>query len=153
VLFGVRRHKQMARLMTVGIPALGTIQSIQDTGVTINNNPRVNLRVWIEPRDGSPPYQGSKTVTMRRVAPVVVGQRYPVLIEPGDRGNFALMFDLTDTTGLPPHVMELVALAQGSRPRQDDPAESLVKLNELRMSGALSEAEFNAAKARILGMG
>ena len=151
MLLGIRRRVRLARLMTIGIPAIGTIRSIQDTGVTINDSPRVKVRVWIEPRDGSPPYQAFKTVTMRRVAPLMFGQRYPVLIGPTDRDKFALMFDLTDVDGLPPHVLELVALARESRARPDDPSESLVKLNELRMSGALTEAEFNAAKARILG--
>src|SRR5688572_27366692 len=40
------------RLVTDGAPAIATVLEVQDTGTTINKNPRVRMKLRITPQDG-----------------------------------------------------------------------------------------------------
>src|SRR5207237_486377 len=74
-----------AELMRSGVKGVGTITGVTDTGITINNNPRITIRMRIEPLDGSAPVERLKTVTVSRVQIPQAGSRYPA------------WFDRTDT--------------------------------------------------------
>ena len=57
-------------LMATGAKAVGTLTSVRDTGMTINDNPRVLMTFNIEPLDGSPAFEGDEEVDrLARVDP------------------------------------------------------------------------------------
>jgi hypothetical protein len=133
-------------LLENGIPAVATILSIRDTGMRINDNPRVTLRARLEPVDGNP-YEAEKTLVMSLVQPFQVGARIPALIYPDDHGKFGLIVDVSDPSKIPPRLRGLID--QVSAPVGDF-ATQLERVHGLHRSGALSDAEFAEAKARIL---
>lgn len=153
--FGLRKRRLVHRLVTTGGQAIGTVTDIRDTGVTINHNPRVELKLRIEPTDGSSTFEGVKTITASRVKLPYRGQRFPVWFDPADRSSFVVGLDVGPNPT--PEVRRLFELAeQGNPPRPGDPQagdplDRLAKLNELRLSGALTETEFAEQKAKILG--
>jgi hypothetical protein len=133
-------------LLDNGIPAVATILSIRETGTWINDNPQVKLRARLEPDDGDP-YEADKTLVMSLVNPIRVGARIPALIYPEDHGRFGLIVDISDPSKIPPRLRDLVDRL--SVPA-DDFATQLERVHGLHRSGALSDAEFAEAKARIL---
>jgi hypothetical protein len=160
VPFALRRRRRARRLLERGTQAIGTVTAFRDTGVTINKQPRVALTVRIEPQDGSSTFEGTKTITVSRLEPPYVGQRFPVWFDPDDRDSFVLATDVA--ANAPTDVRRLFALAAAGdpgRPGTDgpdgaaavDPLDRLAKLNDLRLAGALTEAEFEAQKAIVLG--
>ena len=157
-VFGLRRARKVARLVAEGKTGIATVLSVQDTNVTINNQPRVRLRVRIEPEDGSPAFESEKALTVPRVAIPRPGDRYPVWYDAGDRGTFGLGTDVE--ADAPANVRALFEKAR--RPVQPVPppvataapgdwVTELGRLNDLRLKGALSDEEFAAAKAKLLG--
>ena len=156
-----RKMKRAQQLLETGREGVGTVLSVQDTGVTINDNPRVKLRFRIEPTDRSPAFDAEKAVTVSRVAVPRVGDRFPVWFDPEDRSRWAFGTDIDPATA-PPKVRALFAKA-AQRPQpmlappaptaaapDDDPYEKIAKLNDLRMKGAITDEEFQATKDRIL---
>lgn len=85
-LFGGRKRKQ--RLEEAGVNAPAQVVSVNDTGMTINNNPRIALRLEVVPTDGSPPFQVNKKVTVSRVAIPRPGDALAVRYDPSDHDNF-----------------------------------------------------------------
>jgi hypothetical protein len=155
------KRQRAERFLETGLPAIGTVRSVQDTGVTINDNPRVTIQFWIEPQNGSAPYQGEKTMTVSRLSIPFPGQRVPLLIDPTNRDSFALIADAPDDlSGLPPHVQRLVMsvrqdggfvdATRGHARGNQETLDELARLNQLRQAGALTEAEFETLKARLL---
>ncbi|MFL5824126.1 MAG: hypothetical protein ACJ764_11870 [Solirubrobacteraceae bacterium] len=63
---------------------------VRDTGMTINDNPRVALTLQVNPTDGSPPFQTSTKVTVSRVAIPRAGDSFVVRYDPEDHDNFAI---------------------------------------------------------------
>jgi hypothetical protein len=143
-------------LVATGARGVGTIANVRDTGVTINDNPRVEITMRIEPEDGSPAFDAQKTVTVSRVSIPRAGDRFPVWYDRNDPTQWAYGTDL-DPTQAPPDVQALfqraTATATPATPAApaSNTAEELTKLNDLRLKGVLSDAEFEAAKARVLG--
>ncbi|GAA3218272.1 SHOCT domain-containing protein [Actinocorallia longicatena] len=143
-------------LVAEGSPAVGTVLSVRDTGVRINDNPRVHLRVLIEPEgNGYPSFEAEKTVTMPLVQPILVGSRYPVLFLPKQQGEFGLITDITDISAVPaglrPVVQRLRAEASGPPAPRQSLSDEIAKLDALHREGALTVQEFHDAKARLLG--
>jgi hypothetical protein len=71
------------RLSGAGLDGVAHIDSVEDTGVTINGNPQVKFNCTITPSDGRPPYKASqKSVVSRLVSPASqVGSSLPVKID------------------------------------------------------------------------
>lgn len=144
------------QLVATGRKGVGTITEVRDTGVTINDNPRVEIAMRIEPVDGGAPVERSKTATVSRVAVPRVGERYPVWYDPDDAENWAFGVDME--ANAPAEVQALFAKARGTVPAPPSaepdagpsPLEELSRLNELRMAGAVTEREFETAKAQLL---
>lgn len=169
VMSGRRRVVEAARLAEVGLPAVGTILAVQDTGTTINDDPQVELTVRIELRHlATPPFTATKTITMSRVRPIRVGERFPVLVDPSDSAKWAMVTAITDTVLAPEEIRELWLELQGPHPTPTDavveatvahapsttaapdPVERLTQLDELHRSGGLTADEYSAAKALVL---
>lgn len=157
-IVGLKRMRA-ARLLSQGQEAIGTVLAIEDTGVTINQNPRVRMRFRIEPSDGiTAPWEAEKTATVSRVQLPRVGDRYPVWYDPADRSKW--MFARDDTLeaarGGQPPLRRIVDLArQGARPtvpppRPDAVVGELNRLNELHLTGKITPEEFASRTAALL---
>jgi hypothetical protein len=146
------REAKAMRLIATGKQGVGTIAAVLDTGITINNNPRVEIVMRIEPADGGPAIERTKTATVSRVAVPQVGERYPVWYDPADEDSWAFGTDME--ANAPAEVKAAFARARDPAPAAPDdgpsPLEELARLNELRMAGAVTEREFEAAKAQLL---
>lgn len=157
------------RRALAGRPALATVISASDTGVMINNRPRLRLELEIAPTDGSPPYR----LTTRRV----IGYGGLASTRPGARLLVSVdrekpeRFDFVD--------QELFERIGGSGPAAADAATSttrpggtvlppdvsapddglideaervalLERLAALHRTGSITDDEFERAKALLL---
>lgn len=146
-----------SRLLSSGHTGVGTVLAIDDTGVTINGNPRVRLRFRIDPSDGiTPPFEATKTTTVSRVQLPRVGDRYPVWFDANNHDHWAFATGPGAAAVEQPGLRKLVELAKrGAQPgvpapQVHDVVGELNKLNELRMNGTLSAEEFASRTAALL---
>ncbi len=75
-------QKRAQELMAVGTQGEATVLALQDTGMFINNNPRVSM--LLEVRVGNlAPYQVQKvaTIPMIRLSQIQVGAVVPVMVD------------------------------------------------------------------------
>jgi hypothetical protein len=88
IYFMRNNQKRAEELMQKGTQGEATILSLQDTGMLINNQPRVTmmLEVRVAMR---PPYQVTKTVTIPliRLSQVQTGSVVPVMVDLSDPTN------------------------------------------------------------------
>jgi Short C-terminal domain len=157
------KKKQAAELFETGAKGAGTVISVQDTGMTVNDNPRVKMTFRIEPLDGSPPFDAEKKTTVSRVEIPRQGDRYPVWYDPADpKGTWAyatiaddngratmrqLFGDVAETfVGMNAPAAPAPAPAQGQ-----DVVEQVKQLADLHAQGILTDDEFAAQKAKLLG--
>lgn len=148
-------------LMATGARGVGTITDVRDTGMTINDNPRVKVTFEIQPLDGSPAFTAEKTKTVSRVRIPQIGCRYPIFYDAADPSTFAWV-EVEDAQGRQTVVSMFGdafgadgsgvgrPAAAGAPPAADDPMEKLRKLQELKDAGVLAEDEFAAKKAELL---
>jgi hypothetical protein len=164
--FGARagraRLARAKQLVDAGARGVGTITEVRDTGVTINDNPRVEITMRVEPEDGAAPFEARKTITASRVAIPRAGDRYPVWYDRANPSDWVYGTDM-DPSRTPAAIQSLFARAAAAAPHgvrsahpapapaADGPADELMKLNDLRLKGVLTDEEFAAAKARLLG--
>jgi hypothetical protein len=80
-MFGNKKKKE--RILTDGISAEAVVINVADTGVTINDNPRVKLTLQVQP-EGDAPFQAEKKVTVSRVEIPRPGDTYFVRYDPAD---------------------------------------------------------------------
>lgn len=163
-LFGKSKQEKAADLLQTGLKGVGTVLTVQDTGMTMNDNPRVKMVFRVEPLDGSPAFDAEKTRVVSRVEIPRQGDRYPVWYDAQDPTTWAfgtigddngrqqmraLFGDKADSFvgmgGMP----AAPAAAPAADPEADR-LEQLQKLGELKAQGVLSDAEFEQQKARIL---
>ena len=157
------KKKQAAELFETGAKGAGTVVSVQDTGMTINDNPRVKMVFRVEPLDGSPPFDAQKTSTVSRVEIPRQGDRYPVwydVNEPAKTWAYATVVDDNGRTtmrqlfgdvaesfvGMNAPAAPAPAVGQGQ-----DVVEQLKQLADLHQQGILTDQEFAAQKAKLLG--
>jgi hypothetical protein len=170
-VFGSKRKKAEA-LFANGSKGVGVLLSVQDTGVTMNDNPRVKMVFRVEPIDGSGAFEAQKTATVSRVQIPRPGDRYPVWYDPTDHDSFAYATVATDegrdqiralfgaaadtitgvgdpSGGASAGAAVATAPPPASAPASD-PIEQIKKLGELRSAGILTDAEFEEKKAQLL---
>jgi hypothetical protein len=175
LIFARGKAKNAMQLVATGKRGVATVVSVHDTGMTINDNPRVELTVTIAPEDGSPSFEGKKAMTVSRVAIPRAGDRYPVWYDAEDPSKFGLGTEVDATASaeiralfakagrLPGVSIPATATAEVVPERLPDPTpsapapgmaqdwvEQLGKLNELRMAGALTDEQFEQAKLKLL---
>jgi hypothetical protein len=78
-MFGGKKKK----LLESGAQAQAVVIDVQDTGMTINDNPRVKLTLQVQPEGGAP-FQVTKKSTVSRVAIPSIGDTYFVRYDPAD---------------------------------------------------------------------
>jgi hypothetical protein len=152
---GSAKQAMAENLVSTGARGIGTITTVSDTGMTINENPRVNITMRIEPEDRSPAFDAQKTVTVSRVSIPRAGDRFPVWYDRNDPTKWAYGTDMNPAQ-TPPAIQAMFQKAAGTPvpptpAATNDSVSELEKLSRLHASGALSDAEFAAAKAKILG--
>src|SRR5215213_461969 len=167
-MFGKGKREKVQNLMASGARGIGTVVNVQDTGMTLNDNPRVKLTFQIDPLDGTPGFQAQKTATVSRVAIPRTGDRYACWYDQTDPSTWAFA-TLHDADGMAqiramfgPQAETLtgmggpVAVATAPPPPAaaaaggSDPVDRLKKLDDLHKAGVLTDAEFAAKKAEIL---
>ena len=89
VLFSLRsgggqKARLAQQLVATGKRCQGEVLSVQDTGMTINDNPRVKITVRAEP-PGETPFTIEKTATVSRVSIPRRGDRCTVFYDPAAR--------------------------------------------------------------------
>jgi Short C-terminal domain len=155
------KRKQAAELFETGQKGAGTVISVQDTGMTVNDNPRVKMVFRVEPLDGSPAFDATKTTTVSRVEIPRQGDRYPVWYDAQDPSKWAYAM-IADDNGratmrqLFGDVAEsFVGMNAPAAPAPQsgaqDTVEQLKTLADLHTQGLLTDEEFAAQKAKLLG--
>ena len=82
---------KIERLMTTGSKARATLTAITPTGLTVNNfNVQVNVDFWLEPLDGSPPFEASKKIFCLETQFPRQGDVWPSWYDPADHSTFAV---------------------------------------------------------------
>jgi hypothetical protein len=132
-----------AATATVGEPptiaAVLVIRSVRDTGVYVNEKPRLEFDLEVRP-EGMQPYRVTKraTVPFAALAHLRVGDGFRATVAgPGDPTNM----DIDWAAPVP---------ATGPVP-DDEPAQRLRQLEELLRQGLVTEAEYRSQRARIIG--
>jgi hypothetical protein len=158
------KKKQAAELMESGLKGAGTVISVQDTGMTVNDNPRVKMVFRVEPLDGSPPFDAKKTRTVSRVEIPRQGDRYPIWYDAEDpvgtwayatvaddsgRESLRQMFGAVADTFVGMNAPAAPAPAMGGSGQ--DVVEQIKQLADLHQQGILTDEEFAAQKAKLLG--
>jgi hypothetical protein len=161
-LFGKKKREKAMNLMQTGERGIGTVQNVQDTGTTMNDNPRVKMVFRVEPIDGSPVFEAEKTTFVSRVEIPRQGDRYPVWYDRADPSTWAYATvrdeegkaQLRQMFGVHAETLTGVGAPGGApvaaAPPAEDPLDRLKKLDELRSMGVLTDAEFAAKKAELL---
>ena len=80
--------KRKRRLQEAGVEAPAQVLDVRDTGVTVNNNPRVKLTLSVTPQDGSAAFQVETKQTVSRVAIPRAGDGFMIRYDPEDHDNF-----------------------------------------------------------------
>lgn len=146
-----RKQQRAIDLMQHGRKARGRIVGIHDTGVTINDDPRVRITFSIEPLDGTEPWEGTKTLTVPRVRPPRQDEVWPVWYDPARARDQWAVGMPSGTEAVPNEVWEEFGITPpgttGAEPRLD----ALERLGRLRDQGVLTDDEFAREKARVLG--
>jgi preprotein translocase subunit YajC len=86
---GRRSQARAQSLMATGARGRGVVTNVGDTGVTINENPRIMLTARITPEDGSPAFDAQQTVTVSRIAIPRVGDQLMVWYDRTDPSQWA----------------------------------------------------------------
>jgi hypothetical protein len=150
------KRKRAENLFHTGAKGAGTVIHVRDTGMTVNNNPRVKMTFRVEPLDGGPAFDVTKTKTVSRVEIPRQGDRYPVWYDAHDPNNWAYA-TVADDTGratmrqLFGDVAENFVGMGGAAPTGPSAAEELTQLADLHARGVLTDEEFAAQKAKLLG--
>jgi hypothetical protein len=159
--FGKKKREKAQALFETGSKGIGVLLAVQDTGTTINDNPRIRMRFRIEPLDGAAPFEGEKTKTVSRVEIPRAGDRFPVWYDPTDLESWAYATVDNDQGREQIRAMfgaaaeTITGIGNGgavavAAPPAADPMERLQKLNELRAAGLVSDSEYEEKKAQLL---
>jgi hypothetical protein len=175
MLFSRRSKADAAEsLVRDGSRAPGEVTAVEDTGITINENPRVTITVRVD-APGQAPFDIRKTFTASRVDIPRRGDRCTVFYDPNDHSRTAITFDQVPAGATTPAAPGAVPTSLGGAPpatwnptaaeprsSQAAPtsgtgtapteavAERLRKLDKLRDDGVITPAEHDAERARIL---
>jgi hypothetical protein len=153
------KRKKAQDLFQTGAKGVGTVLQVRDTGMTVNENPRVAMVFRVEPLDGQAAFDAQKTTTVSRVEIPRQGDRYPIWYDPGDPASSWAYATVADDSGRATMRQLFGEAAEtfvgmGGCPAaapQADTVGQLEKLASLHAQGALTDEEFAAQKAKLLG--
>ena len=156
------KKKKAEELFATGAKGAGTVVQVQDTGMTVNDNPRIKMTFRVEPLDGGPAFDTTKTTTVSRVQIPRQGDRYPVWYDPQDTSKwaYATIVDDNGRETMRQLFGEVSSTFVGMgapeapvppAPQVQDTVEQLKQLADLHKQGLLTDDEFAAQKAKLLG--
>ena len=155
---GKKKQEQAMNLAATGKKARAKILRIDPTGMVINN---INIQCWVtfllEPLDGSAAFQAQKKIVIPQTNMPRVGDMWPAWYDAADPNTFAVgMPDGASPEQIPlfrefgiPHPLD--AASQASAQPDDGPVDELQRLAQMKADGLLTDEEFAAAKAKLLG--
>ena len=153
-----RKSAAQKQLFETGTRATAVIESVEQTGTYINNMPSYNVVVRVEPKFGAPFTHETRLVTLGNGVPIP-GYLVEVGYDPTDTSQVA--FETRPGLAIPPGEGWVMRPPDGARgsggdaggvgDETDERLDALERLGKLRDTGVLSEAEFEAEKARLLG--
>lgn len=114
-------------------PGTITIEASRETGTYVNERPRIEFELLVEP-DDLPSYRVSKKATVPHTAlgSIAVGDGFKALVDPEDPDSIAIDWE----SPLNPDV--------------SDPSERLRRLDDLKAEGLVDAAEYEEQRRRIL---
>lgn len=137
------------RARAVRVP--GIVASITDTGVTINEDPKVALGIEYTREDGAPGRIERKQLVSRLNLPRVGD---PVTVSYDPTGVEEAVFEFPDAAASAAEALATARTA-GVTDAVPEPASGLIasleRLSALHREGALTDDEFASAKRRLLG--
>ena len=166
-LMGRRKAERALDLVQRGKRCRGVVVSVDDTGWTVNDNPRVKMTIRAEPED-DPPFTIEKTSVVSRVEIPRTGDQCVVFYDASDPQNKnGITFDPVPGFSVAPRAPAAPttpALSVGGMPApvapaaptapsaedDEDPLEKIQKLGELRDKGLITPEEFEEQKRRLL---
>jgi hypothetical protein len=143
------------QLTQTGRKARATLLRVDPTGMIVNH---INIQCWVtfrlQPLDGGPITEGRKKMLINQTQMPRAGDVWPAWIDPSDPQTFAVgMPQGADPAQIPmfrefgiPHPLD-----NEQQPDTDDPVQDLQRLVDMKEKGLLTEDEFRAAKAKLLG--
>lgn len=156
---GRKKREQAENLMATGRKARAKILRVDPTGMVVNT---INIQCWVtfllEPLDGGSAFQAQKKILINQTKMPRVGDVWPAWFSPTDPNLFAVgMPDGASPEQVPlfrefgiPHPLDQ-AHAPAAATDDDGPVDELQKLADMKEKGLLTDAEFTAAKAKLLG--
>lgn len=139
---------KLTQLLVMGERAQATIVAVRDTGMTVNEEPRVELTLRFVPQGETAPVERKMKMFVSRVAVPQRGSTVEIAYDPTDPERLSFRHD---SVGLPMAAAGPVAAPSLAKAeREPDAVDRLTKLAELHATGALTPEEFSAAKARVL---
>ena len=174
-----RKDKEDKKLLRTGMRANAIVTDVRDTGVTVNQSPRVELTLQVLP-DGAPAFELKAKRVVSRVSVPRVDETYAIRYDPehperfvwddsapavsvsrsapitvsGTGGDLSAQLEAKGLDHERAQKVEeaLAGVLQGNvSAGAQDPLDRLAKLADLKAKGVLTEAEFAAEKAKILG--
>lgn len=111
-MLNAAHHRE--HLLHFGTQGQATITDVQDTGVTINNSPRLRVTARIEAQ-GEAPFQVTKAMLFSRVAFPRIGEVWSVRFDPNNHQDFTFaptqsFVTAPDATSVPPAASAAIAL-------------------------------------------
>ena len=136
-------YAKAQQLKATGLPARGTIQSLEQTGLYVNEQPQVAITMQVE-MDGRSPY----VVTRKEIVPLIAlgrlssGQPLPLKVNPADPNDLVIEWDQP----APPPVGGWYA-APGSQPAPTATTTGGFDLGALGVAGLAAAAGTPVASA------
>ncbi len=160
--------------MTTGAKARARVMNVRSTGVVINQiNVRCQITFELQPLDGGANFSGSKVATLSQTNMPRLGDQFPCWYDRNDPSVFtvSLVQQLShehvamyrefgiphplDPNGAaataPPPAAATQIASPATGPDGSDTVDQLSQLATMHAKGLLSDSEFTAAKARLLG--
>jgi Short C-terminal domain/Protein of unknown function (DUF3592) len=157
-VFGVSKEKQAKaqELVATGQKARAQILNVRPTGMIVNEiNIQCVVTFQLTPIHGGAPFQGEKKMMINQTQMPRVGDVWPAWYDATDPTTFAVgMPDGASPEQIPifrefgiPHPLDASTGQAGGGSHVAE----LERLAQLRRDGTLTEAEFQAEKAKLMG--
>jgi hypothetical protein len=144
-----RRAQADQVLFASGTKAVAVVEEVRTTGVVLNGNHQITLRLRVQP-EGEPGFPHERKVFVPVYALPRMGDVIDVAYDPADHSRVGLAADWDSDTGggqvllfRHPEAGEMTAPGNGV-------VDELERLERLRQSGSLTFSEFEALKAKII---
>lgn len=151
-LIGRHRHQSALRLHRLrqnGQPALAQVLSFDQTGVRVNDQPVLLLKMRIHGEDIEPYEVQAREVVPEIRVPLLYAGELPVLVDP-ETNEWEIDWAAAKTMTPPVSPAPAVAAVPVAPADHRTAGERLAELDDLLRQDLLSRDEYDAARARII---